>query len=326
MKLSCGGGMKTQRILQDTMGMVFLVGISLLVPVSAGAASTPVGAENCQKCHETEHGVWEGTRHFSSFKEVHKMPEAKAILAAVGGATSMKKHETCLLCHYTVTPDPATVELAPTSGPSCESCHGAASDWITVHNDYGGPTVTRETEPPAHKAQRIKAAQGAGMRWPFMKFELASTCMGCHAMTQSGLDSTTLGKMLDAGHPLKSEWEYIRYSQGTVRHRFYPPDITVNNVMTPAELARNYVIGAAAKLVSAKAALAKSTHPTYQAAQQQRLNEATTVLSAVKSVPEAAALVASPTEQNAKKLVAAVEDKDLSGDVGALLPDPATYK
>ena len=50
------------------------------------------------------------------------------------------------------------------------------------------------------------------------------------------------------------------------------------------------------------------------------------MLSAVKSVPEAAALIAAPSEQNALKLAAAITDKDLSGDVGRLLPDPSTYK
>ncbi len=294
----------------------------------AGAAehSAFVGAETCQKCHEAEHRVWEQTKHFASFREVHKLPKAKEVLAAVGGATNMKKHETCTLCHSTMAPDPETSELTATSGPSCESCHGAASKWITIHNDYGGPNVTRETESAEHKAKRIQSAQAAGMRWPSMTYDLASTCMACHALTQPGLDPTTLGKMLDAGHPLKPEWEFVQYSQGTVRHRFYPPDITVNSEMTPAELARNFVIGAAAKLVSAKAALGKSKHPAYQAAQKQRMSDATKVLSAVKSVPEAAVLLAAPTEPNALKLAAAVADKDLSGEVGQIVPDRSSYK
>jgi hypothetical protein len=292
----------------------------------ASGESAPLGAESCQKCHESEYRVWEQTKHAASFREVHKLPKAKEILAAVGGATSMKKHETCARCHYTMTLDPETSELAAASGPSCESCHGAAADWIAIHNDYGGAGVTRETESAEHKAKRIKSARAAGMRWPSMTYELASNCTACHALAQPELDAATIGKMLDAGHPLKPEWELIRYSQGTVRHRFYPPDITVNREMTPAELARNFVIGAAAKLVSAKAALGKSKHAAYQTAQQQRMSDATAVLSAVQGIPEAAALLAAPTEQNALKLMAAIADKDLSGDVGHLVPDRSTYK
>ena len=310
-------------------GAVVILSVTLLWLGGAAAASGEpefVGAENCQKCHEAEYRVWEQTKHFMSFREVHKLPKAKEILAAVGGATSMKQHETCLLCHYTPSQDPETLELVGTPGPSCESCHGAAGTWITVHNDYGGPDVTRETERAEHKAKRITSAQAAGMRWPSMTYELASTCMACHALTQPQLNAATLGKMLDAGHPLKPEWEFVQYAQGTVRHRFYPPDITVNREMTPAELARNLVIGAAAKLVSAKAALGKSKHADYQAAQKQRMSDATKVLSAVKSVPEAAVLLAAPTEPNALKLAAAVADKDLSGEVGPLVPDRSSYK
>jgi hypothetical protein len=318
--------MRTRGITQRGWVLLVIALAWVATTRSASGASTPVGAQTCQKCHEAEHQVWEGTKHFSAFREVHKLPKAKEILAAVGGAASMKKHETCTLCHYTVTLDPATSELAPSAGPSCESCHGAAEKWLPIHNDYGGPEVTRESEPADHKAKRVKMAQEAGMRWPSMKYELALNCMNCHALTQPALDGATLGKMLDAGHPLIAEWEYIRYSQGTVRHRFYPPDLTLNQTMTPAELARNFVIGAAAKLVSAKAALGKSQHAAYQAAQQQRLTDATAVLSAVKSVPEAAALLAAPTEANALKLVAAIAETDLSSEVGHLVPDPSTYR
>ncbi|MCH7793228.1 MAG: hypothetical protein IID31_13230, partial [Planctomycetes bacterium] len=52
---------------------------------------------------------------------------------------------------------------------------------------------------------------------------------------------------------------------------------------------------------------------------------ASAALSAV-GVPEAAALVADPTEANARALVAAIAGKDLSGDVASLLPAAAAYK
>ena len=309
--------------------LLFLLPLALLLSLpshSHAADPTYVGAENCQKCHEAEYHVWEETRHFKSFKEIHKSPKAKEVLAAVGGPTSMKKHPTCTLCHYTMVPDETGAGLVARSGPSCERCHGPASEWIGFHNDYGGATITREQEDPAHKATRIADGQKAGMRWPFMKYDLASNCMNCHALTQPKLEADTLAKMLDAGHPFKPEWEFIRYSQGSVRHRFYPPDITINREMTPQELSRNFVIGAAAKLVSATNALKKSTHPRYQEGQKQRRDDAIHILSAVKSVPEAAQLMASPTDENARKLVAAIQDKDLSGEVGSLLPDPSTYK
>jgi hypothetical protein len=49
-------------------------------------------------------------------------------------------------------------------------------------------------------------------------------------------------------------------------------------------------------------------------------------LSSVKSVPEAAALLGDPNEANARKLVNAVAEKDLTSEVGGLLPDKSKYK
>ena len=164
------------------------------------------------------------------------------------------------------------------------------------------------------------------MIWSFMHYDIASNCNTCHGLAHPDLDGAVLATMLEAGHPINPDFELVAYSQGEVRHRFYPPDISTNAQMNKAELARFYVVGQAAKLVSASAAAAKSDNPDYQAAQQTRISDATKALSAVTSVPEAGALIASPSEANARKLVAAIQDKDLSGEVGSLVPAQSTYK
>jgi hypothetical protein len=270
--------------------------------------------------------VWEATKHFAAFREVHKNPKAKEILAAVGGSPNMKKNATCTLCHYSMVQEMEGADALAASGPSCESCHGASSDWLAIHNDYGGPSVTKDTETPEHKQQRVENAKAAGMIWPTMKYDIASNCMSCHGLAHSQLDGETLSKMLAAGHPLKPEFELVQYSQGLVRHRFYPPDTTVNAELSEEELARLFVTGHAAKIVSAAGAKAKSQDPAYQAAQDKRIEDAKAVLSAVKSVPEAAALVASPSEENARRLVAAIASANLTVEGGSLLPDKGTYK
>ncbi len=43
-------------------------------------------------------------------------------------------------------------------------------------------------------------------------------------------------------------------------------------------------------------------------------------------MPEAAALLAAPSADNARKLVAAIAGKDLTGEVGGLLPKKADLK
>ena len=151
-------------------------------------------------------------------------------------------------------------------------------------------------------------------------------CMSCHGLNNPDLDGDMLAKMLGAGHPIDQEFELVQYSQGTVRHRFYPPNVNQNAEMTPAELSRLFVEGQAAKLVSATDAMGRSNDEKYQEAQKARVADAKTALSSVKSVPEIAKLIDEPSEANARSLVGAIAEKDLTAEVGGLLPDKNTYK
>jgi mono/diheme cytochrome c family protein len=298
---------------------VLMVAGSIDVATKAEAAPFYVGPKKCQECHTAEAKVWEGTKHFESYKTVHKADKADAIVEAIG-EKRMKRSDTCMICHYSVEQKDAGGKPKDVAGPSCESCHGAASDWINVHNDYG-KGVKREQEPADHKAERIKKAEAAGMIRPEKLFDVASNCMACHGLAREELDPKHAAAMLDAGHPLKPEFELVKYSQGTVRHRFYPPDVTANKEMTPAEKSQMYVVGQAAALVSATKALSKTDHAKYKAAQEQRIAAAKAALEAVKGqVPEAGALLADPSVANGRALAQAVKGKDLTGAVGGMLP------
>ncbi len=299
--------------------------VALAMHQAAQAEPYFQGPKTCQECHDAEFKLWENTQHFKSFRTVHKKTEAKKIAVAAGGKKSMKKNAVCIMCHYTAVQKKAGGKAKPKAGTSCESCHGPSSDWLDVHNDYGGPNVKREDESAGHKAERQQAAVDAGMTWSFMRYEIAENCMSCHGLAREELEADALAKMLDAGHPLNPDFELVAYSQGSVRHRFYPSAMTTNAEMNAAELAETFIQGQAAKLVSANAAMGKSDNAKYQEAQQKRASDAAAALSAV-SLPEAAALVADPTAINARALVAAIAGKDMSGEVGSLLPDPATYK
>jgi hypothetical protein len=283
----------------------------------ASAEATNQGPKVCSECHKSEHAVWDATKHAKSFKEVHKSPKAKDIVAAVGGEKNMKKNAVCTQCHYTLVGADKKAE----AGPSCESCHGASSDWFKIHNDYGGPTVKREDEPAAHKQERLKKAAAAGMLWPSDRYGIAENCTECHGLANPKVPADALAKMLDAGHPAIAEWEMVQYSQGTVRHRFYPPNMTENAEMTPAEASRMFAAGQAAKLVSATAAMGKVDSAKYKEFQTARAGLAK---QALENIPEAKALIASPSADNARKFVAAIADKDLSGAVK--LPAKASYK
>lgn len=297
---------------------VALSGYGIAAP--AALAGTAVGPEKCGECHKAETEVWQGTPHFDSFKTIRSKPQVKDVIAAAGGEADMRKNDTCTLCHFTM------VGGKPVSGPSCENCHGAASDWINVHNDFGGPSVTAQTEAPAHKADRQAKSGAAGMIWPSMKYEVAKNCYGCHGMMNPGLDGDKLAKMIGAGHPV-SEFELVAFSQGKVRHRFYPPDMTTNAEMTPAETARLYATGQAASLVISTQGAKKSSDPKYTQAMKDRIAKATKTLEALKAtVPEAGALLGKADDASAKAFVAAIQSKDLTGAIGGMLPAKDGYK
>src|SRR5712691_8724149 len=297
-----------------------------LAVAEAAAAPFAEGFRKCEKCHEAEVGVWKGTEHFKSFNTVHRKEEAKKILDAAGGGASMRQNANCVLCHYTETKSSATAKPQAASGPSCESCHGASSDWRDVHNFYGEGIDDPAKEPAANRTKRLSEARKAGMIWSFMHYEIAANCNECHGLAHPKLAGSVLAKMLDAGHPAESDFELVRFSQGSVRHRFYPPDFSKNAQMTPAELARLYVIGQAATLVSATAAAAKSSHAKYGALQKKRAQDATKNLQAVADLPEVAALLKRPNHDNARKLADSLKTKDVSAKVKSQLPATDAYR
>ncbi|MDA0230878.1 MAG: cytochrome c family protein [Proteobacteria bacterium] len=280
------------------------------------------GPKVCAECHRGESEVWQATKHAESFKTVHKEKKAKEIATATG-EKSMKRNETCVQCHYTVTQKETGGKAKPEAGPSCESCHGASSDWFPLHNDYGGPSVKADQETPEHKTGRIASAAAAGMRWPSDKYGVAENCMECHGLANPNVAGDKLAIMLDSGHPTVADWELVRYSQGSVRHRFYPPDMTKNAEMSAAQSAEMYVIGQAAKLVSAVNAAGRSDSAKYKEFQAAR---AAAAREALGKVSAAAGLLTNPTADEARALVAAIQGKDLSGEVGGLLPAKDSYK
>ncbi|GJL77178.1 MAG: cytochrome c554 [Nitrospinaceae bacterium] len=311
---------------------LILTGVLTVSPAQATAEPFFQGAKVCQECHDAENEVWEKTKHYTSYRTAHREPKDKSkpspkkILAAVGGQKRMKRNKACSLCHYTLEQKNAESKAVARSGNSCESCHGASSEWLAIHDNYGGKNIKRDQETPEHKKQRFEKSRSAGLIWPNMKYQVAENCMTCHGLAHPDLTGDTLAKMLGAGHPINPDFELVKYSQGSVRHRYYPPNRSTNAEMTPKEQAELFVTGHAAALVSAAEAQSKSKEPKYTKAQNKRAENAKAALSAVKSIPEAAALIASPTRENALKLVDAIQGKDLTAEVGKLLPAKGDYK
>jgi len=142
-----------------------------------------------------------------------------------------------------------------------------------------------------------------------MTYDIAANCMKCHGLARSEISGKAFGAMLKGGHPINQSFEIVMFSQGKMRHWLKP--------RSPAQLAKLFVAGQAAKLVSAAEMAGKSKNKKYKAAQMQRVTDAK---AALQGVPGAAALINSPSDAAARAMMKAIGDQDISGLVGARIP------
>ena len=264
------------------------------------------GVKSCQDCHKNVCDDWEESKHYTSYRKVKKDIRAGRY---IGGKTDKKGQKDCGNCHFTVVQASPDARARAKSGPSCESCHGPSSVWEDMHYDYGGENIKKETETPEHKAKRIAESKAAGLIWSTtMKYDAATNCIKCHGMATPDVKVAALEKMVSGGHPVNTDFDIMGFYQDKIARKRWP-------ARSDAELARVFVAGQAAKLVSATGAIKEATQEDYKAAQMKRAANAKAALDALKNIPEVAALLSSPSEDNALKLMAAVKKMDLSGKV-----------
>ena len=209
-----------------------------------------MSAEACAKCHSNEIAVWKKTPHFRTYEELSRRPKAKEICNKMG-LRSVKRSEVCIQCHFTQKEKNGKVRAV--SGISCESCHGASKDWLTTHNDYGGPTATRQSETPAHKSARLEQCEALGMRNTRDFYSIASSCFKCHTVPNEELVNV-------GGHQAGTEdFELVSWSQGMIRHNFLRGDNKKNVESTQEKLRLMFIVGLIADLEYSVRATAKAT-------------------------------------------------------------------
>ncbi|MCA9241280.1 MAG: cytochrome c family protein [Planctomycetales bacterium] len=206
--------------------------------------------DKCNKCHQQEIDQWRGTPHYRTFDSLHRKPEAKEIADKLG-LRSVKRNDTCVRCHYTQQEKNGRPRVV--AGVSCESCHGAAQDWVDIHADYGGQNVTKQQETPEHKRERREKSIRAGMNNPSNLYLIARQCLGCHTAPDEKLVNV-------GGHNAGSEgFELVSWSQGFVRHNFQRTDGQSNALSNPDRLRVMYLVGLMADLEFSLRAVAKAT-------------------------------------------------------------------
>ena len=212
-------------------------------------------SESCANCHGSEVRIWRQTPHFRTFEELSRDPRARDICSKMG-LSSVKRSNVCIDCHFTMKEIDGRNKAV--SGVSCESCHGASRDWLELHNDYGGPTASKESETEAHRQKRLKKSAKRGMNNTRDLYSIAINCYSCHMVPNE--DLVNIG-----GHTAGTEeFELVRYSQGQIRHNFLRSNGTNNEQASPERLRMMYVVGLIADLeFSTRATAIATENSTY---------------------------------------------------------------
>lgn len=233
--------------------IVFICVLGVRHGFSQGLVCDPakvMTSESCAQCHGSELRVWRQTPHYQTFEQLSRNPQAREICSKMG-LSSVKRSDVCIDCHFTMKEIDGRNKAV--SGISCESCHGASRDWLEVHNDYGGPTASAETESPSHRDKRLKRSADYGMNNTRDLYSIAINCYSCHMVPNEELVNV-------GGHVAGTkEFELVRYSQGQVRHNFLRSNGTVNAQASAERLRMMYVVGLIADLEFSTRATAIAT-------------------------------------------------------------------
>jgi hypothetical protein len=172
----------------------WLLGGALLLAGSATArAQTFIGPAKCIGCHDHERqatkwqkeepALFKGKAHFLTLKQLDG-PKSAGFAKAIGLADPYDLKGSCVKCHGTVFKGDAN------AGVSCESCHGAASNYNDLHQTKGS----------------YDKAVAAGMKDLRNKANtIAKVCVDCHITPDPRLAAAghPSGSTFDAGASLK---------------------------------------------------------------------------------------------------------------------------
>ncbi len=124
---------------------------------------------------------------------------------------------------------------------------------LEAHHDYGGEGITRLTESPEHRQQRLAKSIALGMRNPHNVFLVAQSCYRCHTTADEELVNV-------GGHSTGSlDFELVAWSQGTVHHNFVRTDGKQNIQSSPERLRYMFVAGVMAEVESSLRGVAAAT-------------------------------------------------------------------
>ncbi|MCB9030294.1 MAG: hypothetical protein H6619_04520 [Deltaproteobacteria bacterium] len=200
-------------LIVSTLGLTLVPGTSIAQNKFMG-----VGSCSSSNCHggtsarkgtnvmQNEYVTWYKHGSHSKAWQVLTNSDSKKIAEHLGIADASKE-PLCLKCHSTYVPDAALHgdKYNIDEGVSCESCHGAAEQWIKAHTDQDA-SHQKNVELGLNDLNDIG--------------ERAKLCLSCHYGNE---EKTVNHKMIGAGHPRLS-FELDTFSMIQPRHWEYDAD------------------------------------------------------------------------------------------------------
>ena len=162
-----------------------------------------IGPGNCAGCHTEQNQWWFSHRHSKAVDPFYDNEQKNLQIARLYGVKASEMttgRAVCMDCHGTILSGKESREVL--DGVSCESCHGAAADWLEPHKNEAGKELGRKR--PGHLA-----ALAAGKLDLRSAAKRAEVCAGCHYVTEP--------RLLSAGHPSGADFDYVR-GMNDVRH------------------------------------------------------------------------------------------------------------
>ncbi len=225
-----------------------VVGLFVKDTAHSNETAKAVGANACAECHTKETTVWKNTRHHRTFREMPRSKKAREIGRNLG-IKRIKADPLCLGCHFTKQNKRGAIRA--TAGISCESCHGAAQNWIKLHSEFSGKP-NKKAETAAEAAQRWKQSVAHGMIRKDDMYGVAKNCYGCHVVPNEELVNV-------GGHPAGSPFELVSWSQGQVRHNVWYNNGKQNALASTKRRRLMYLVGLTVELETALRAIAVAT-------------------------------------------------------------------
>jgi hypothetical protein len=168
--------------------LLLLAALACTAPAALGAPAKFLGPNKCTSCHDHEkQAAWAAKdTHPKALQQLEDKNAAK-YAKAIGLADPYDLKGSCVGCHATVFNGDAN------AGVSCETCHGAGSDYVEPHQQKGNHERSL--------TQGLIDTRGNLQVW-------AKMCVDCHIMRDA--------KLIASGHKSGAEFDVGTGSQKIV--------------------------------------------------------------------------------------------------------------